>query len=201
MKGGKVLKIKNELTKAELTSQTGSRRADWINLDAMGHVLAALMPQNRLAIEIAMRTGLRISDVLSIKTDQLIDKNGNLGGRNKITVRELKTGKNRRVYLPNELLRQMVAISGKYYVFEGRLSSKKHRTRQAVAKDLQRARKILRAKRLVVSAHTARKIWAVEQLKDGKDLNKLQKMMNHSDPSITMIYAMADEITKRKMSR
>lgn len=95
---------KNELTKAERTTSAGGCRADWIDREAMGHVLAALMPENRLAIEVAIATGLRISDVLSIETDKLRDKNGELGNRNRITVRELKTGKNRRVYLPNELL-------------------------------------------------------------------------------------------------
>ena len=190
---------KNELTKAERTTSAGGCRADWIDREAMGHVLAALMPENRLAIEVAIATGLRISDVLSIETDKLRDKNGELGNRNRITVRELKTGKNRRVYLPNELLEKMIRIAGKYYVFEGRINPKKHRTRQAVAKDMKRARQILRAKKLVVSPHTARKMWAVEQTKNGKDIRKLQKLMNHSDPSITMVYAMADEITRRKI--
>lgn len=74
------MKTKNELPKAELTPRTGSRRADWVDREAMGHVLAALMPENRLAVEIAMSTGLRISDVLSIKTEQIRDKKGNLGG-------------------------------------------------------------------------------------------------------------------------
>lgn len=72
----------------------------------------------------AIATGLRISDVLSIETDKLRDKNGELGNRNRITVRELKTGKNRRVYLPNELLEKMIRIAGKYYVFEGRINRK-----------------------------------------------------------------------------
>lgn len=193
------MKTKNELPKAERTTRAGGRRADWISEEAMGHVLAALMPENRLAIEVAMATGLRISDVLGIKTDQLRDKNGELGNRNKITVRELKTEKNRRIYLPNELRDKMIRNAGRYYVFEGRLSPKKHRTRQAVAKDMLRARKILRTRKLVVSPHTARKIWAVGQTRTGKDIKKLQKMMNHSDPAITMIYAMADEITKRKL--
>ncbi len=194
------MKTKNELPKAERTTRAGGCRADWIDEEAMGHVLAALMPENRLAIEVAMATGLRISDVLGIKTDQLRDKNGELGNKNKITVRELKTGKNRRIYMPNELRDKMIRNAGRYYIFEGRLSPKKHRTRQAVAKDMLRARKILRTRKLVVSPHTARKIWAVEQAKTGKDIKKLQKMMNHSDPAITMIYAMADEITKRKLN-
>ena len=42
---------KNELTKAERTTSAGGCRADWIDREAMGHELAALMPENRLAIE------------------------------------------------------------------------------------------------------------------------------------------------------
>ena len=71
--------------------------------------------------------------------------------------------------------------------------------RKNIERGIKRARQRLRAKKLVVSPHTARKMWAVEQTKNGKDIRKLQKLMNHSDPSITMVYAMADEITRRKI--
>ena len=91
------MKTKNELPKAELTPRTGSRRADWVDREAMGHVLAALMPENRLAVEIAMSTGLRISDVLSIKTEQIRDKKITQGRRNTITMKDLKNCKNPRV--------------------------------------------------------------------------------------------------------
>lgn len=46
---------KNELTKAERTTSAGGCRADWIDREAMGHVLAALMPENRLAIEVQLQ--------------------------------------------------------------------------------------------------------------------------------------------------
>ena len=72
----------------------------------------------------AIATGLRISDVLSIETDKLRDKNGELGNRNRITVRELKTGKNRRVYLPNELLEKMIRIAGNTMFCRGELIRK-----------------------------------------------------------------------------
>ena len=85
--------IKNELPKAERTTHAGGRRADWIDGEAMGHVLAALMPENCLAIEVAMATGLRISDVLGIKTDQLRDKKGELGNRSKNNSEGTKNGK------------------------------------------------------------------------------------------------------------
>jgi integrase len=51
-------------------------------------------------MEIAVYTGLRLSDVLSIKTDQLKEKDGRL------TIRQAKTGKNRRIRLTNDLMRR-----------------------------------------------------------------------------------------------
>ena len=37
----------------------------------LGHVLAALMPENRLIMELCMATGLRVSDVLELRTADL----------------------------------------------------------------------------------------------------------------------------------
>ena len=37
----------------------------------VGHILAALTPQNALIIETVLQTGLRISDVLELRTAQL----------------------------------------------------------------------------------------------------------------------------------
>ena len=48
------------------------------------HVLAALTPQNRLICEVELHTGLRISDVLALKTDQiarLLNKRPVKGGK------------------------------------------------------------------------------------------------------------------------
>lgn len=103
----------------------------------MGHVLGALMPANRLACEVSAATGLRIGDVLSLRTEQ-VEKG------QRFTVREQKTGKTRRVYLPKEIHKRALAMAGHRFVFEGRLDGKKHRTRQAVYKDLVRAAKLFR---------------------------------------------------------
>lgn len=37
----------------------------------MGHILAALMPTNALIVRLCMATGLRVSDVLELRTAQL----------------------------------------------------------------------------------------------------------------------------------
>ena len=104
-------------------------RSDWLQGDSMGHVLAAMMPENRLVMETCIATGLRASDVLNLRTERL---------RQRMTVRELKTGKTRRVYFPRELYLRLVGNAGKIWVFEGRTDYTKHRTRQAVYRDVRR---------------------------------------------------------------
>ena len=168
-------------------------RSDWIPKGEMAHVLAALTPPNRLACEVSMATGLRIGDVLNMRTDRLAQR---------MTVRELKTGKTRRVRLPRELYERYLSMAGKIYVFEGRTNYKKPRTRSAVYKDIKRAAKAFRMdKRLQVSPHSIRKVWAVEQLRTyGGDVKKVQQLLNHSDEAVTMLYVMADALTAAKLS-
>ena len=168
-------------------------RTQYIARRELEHLLAALMPENRLALELSLATGLRISDCLSIKTEQL-EKSTN----NRITVTEMKTGKRRRIYIPAEIFARMMRISGRYFVFEGRSDCRKHRTRQAVFKDLKRVARIFRLKQNV-APHSCRKIFAVEFFKRCGDLTKVQHLLNHSDEAVTILYAMADELTKRTL--
>lgn len=187
------------MSKLGQSKSVGSKRADYIHRAAMNHILVALTPENRLAIEVAMETGLRIGDVLSLKTSQLLgrDIKGRTVCRERITVQEHKTGKKRRVYLPIELRGRLMINAGEIWVFEGRHDRYKHRTRQAVAKDIKRARAILRLpKSYVVSAHSARKLYAVE-LANKKGVNAVKRSLLHSDETITELYAMADMITNR----
>jgi len=168
-------------------------RTEWIAKDELAHLLAALMPENRLALEVSMATGLRISDVLSLKVEPIMSTTN---GR--ITVTEQKTRKNRRVYIPVELRERMLIIAGKYYVFQHRLDWKKHRTRQAVYKDLKRVVKIFRLKENV-APHSARKAFAVAMYHKTGDLYRVKDLLNHSDEAVTILYAMADELTRRRL--
>lgn len=169
-------------------------RAGWLRTPELAHVLAALMPANRLALEVCLATGLRISDALSLHTDDLV-RAAHSNGR--LTVRELKTGKLRRIRIPRELLDRCLARAGRMYVFEGRLDRYKHRTRQAVWKDLHRAAKLFRLD-VHISPHSTRKAWAVDEYHRCHDLRRVQRALCHSDPTITMLYAMADELERRK---
>lgn len=158
----------------------------------MLHILAALTPPNRLAMEISLATGLRISDVLQLRSDALRGASGR-----KLTVRELKTGKARRITLPFELYDRAVRLAGRAFVFEHRLDWRKPRTRQAVFKDLKRAAALFRC-RVNLAPHSARKVYAVEAYHRCGDLKRIQRLLNHDSEAVTLLYALADELTKRR---
>lgn len=170
-------------------------KTDYIHKQELQHVLAALMPPNRLALEISLATGLRIGDVLNLRSEGLAG-----APERRITVRELKTGKNRRLKLPAELYERALGMAGKVFVFENRLDWRRPRTRQAVFKDLKRSAALFRIG-VNVAPHSARKVYAVEEYHKSGDLKRVQGLLNHSGEAVTMLYAMADELTVRRQGR
>lgn len=138
-----------------------------------------------------MHTGLRVGDCLAIKTADL---------KYRMTIREAKTGKTRRITIPRNLLQELQEHAGRIWVFEGRCDPRRHRTRQAVYKDVKRvARMYQRAgsvRKGQVSPHSARKLAAVEAYRRG-GLDAAQRLLNHSDPIVTLLYALSDTVAER----
>ena len=145
-------------------------------------VLGLLTPQNRLVLRVLLHTGLRISDVLSLRTEQL---------KPNFWVTEHKTGKRKQVGLPEPLLHDLLENAGKCWVFEGARPGR-HRTRQAVWKDVKRAAAACRLTQNV-APHSCRKVYAVELLKKYGDIERVRRALNHGGLAVTMIYAMADQ--------
>lgn len=169
-------------------------RSDWVDPALLDHILAALTPANELAMRVSMATGLRIDDVLHIKAQQV-----ERGQR--FTVTERKTGKKRRVYIPELIYNDMLRQSGRYYVWENRLDPRYPRTRQAVWKDLKRAAKLFRvSESLNVTPHTARKVYAVEAFAKYGRVDKVRDLLNHGDEGITALYLMSEALTARKLA-
>ena len=152
----------------------------------IGHILAALTPQNALIMEVVLQTGLRISDVLELRTEQL---------RTSMWVREKKTGKMHRCGIPKPLLEQVFEQAGPVWAFPGSKPGQ-HKTRQAVWKDIKRAEAVFKrsgalSRRQNLGTHTARKYAAVGAYHRG-GMAAAQRLLNHSDPLITRLYALAD---------
>lgn len=152
----------------------------------LAHVLAALTPQNALIMEAVLQTGLRISDVLELKTDQL---------RCSMWVVEKKTGKRHRCGLTKPLLDQIMAQAGPVWAFPGAKPGT-HKTRQAVWADLKRAAKAFRLPQNV-GTHSFRKVYAVRLLERYGNIERVRRALGHSSPSVTMLYAMADKLLEQ----
>ena len=163
-------------------------KAEYYFKQEFEHLIAALQPANRLAIELSLATGLRIGDCLALKTEQLIPRP---------TIKEQKTGKTRRVYIPVDILDRLIFSAGRFYAFEHRTDPKKHRTVSAVYKDLKATAKRFRLT-TNVTPHSARKIFAVEQYHKDHDLLRVQRLLNHDNEAVTILYALADQMVARR---
>lgn len=145
-------------------------------------VLDLLTYENRLVMRTLLHTGLRIGDVLQLRPEQL---------KPNFWVTEQKTGKRKQVGLPEPLLSDLRSSSDSMWVFPGSKPGK-HRTRQAVWKDVKRA---AAAMRLIANAapHSARKVYAVKLLEKYGDIERVRRALNHGGIEVTLIYAMADK--------
>lgn len=158
----------------------------------MEHVFAALTPANRLVCRVCAHTGLRVGDVLELRTEQL---------RPQMWVEERKTRKRKRINLPKRLYEELRQQAGKVWVFPSPRDWRKHRTRQAVWHDVKRAAKAFRLPQNV-GIHSLRKRYAVEQLEHSRgNYAKVQRLLNHADMATTMVYAMSYELYKRKYGK
>jgi integrase len=154
----------------------------------VGHVLAALTPQNALIMEVVLQTGLRVSDVLELRTADL---------KPSMWVTEKKTGKKHRCGLPKELLAKVLNQANDMWAFPSPTDPAKHKSRQAVWKDVKRASKAFRL-RQNIGTHSFRKVYAVRLMHKYGDIRRVQRALSHSNPSVTAIYAMADELMEDK---
>ena len=175
-------------------------QSGWVTDDVMRLILAAMMPDNRRAVQLSLATGLRISDSLSLPTEKLRKTA-------RPYVRDSKTGKLHRIYVPQELRAELLANAGPVWVFPGRLDRSKHRTRQAVYKDMMQAvATVKRAgwadKDAHISPHSARKMAAVKTYHE-KGFAAAQDLLVHDvgHPAVTMVYAMADQFSRPSSSR
>ena len=147
-------------------------------------------PADRLALRVSRHTGLRIGDVLALEARQL--------ARQRISVREAKTGKRRRVYLPRGLWQALRDVSGRNWVFEG-MTPLRHRSYDALWLDLRQAVRSV-GLREAVSAHSWRKGYAVAKYRETGSIEAVRRLMGHDSETVTMLYALADVLTRDRLS-
>lgn len=171
------------------------------------------MPENGTVLALLVGTGMRIGDALSLPRNRIsCSKWEEDRDMYYFDYKEQKTGHIRRAWIGPKMRYELLGRPdrGSEWLFPGR-DPAKHRTRQAVWKDLHRVAKLYRVngKKLQqqISPHTGRKIYAVmlyhriSELGFEEPLRIVQADLGHSDLAVTYLYALADKITDMKMKK
>jgi integrase len=131
---------------------------------------------------LGINTGLRVSDILNLKVKDV-------KGKQKIVVKEGKTAKPRTIQLTNiyeELNAYIKTVEGSEWLFPSRKGDKPITRIQAY-------RQLNKAGEMVdiedgIGTHTMRKTFGYWYYKQTKDVAKLQMILNHSHPEVTLKY-------------
>jgi integrase len=139
-------------------------------------------PRDYMMFLVGINTGLRVSDMLKLKINQV-------QGKKRIVIKEGKTEKVRILHLDNiydEIDDYIRTLKGTEWVFPSRKGNKPISRIQAY-------RQLIKAAEMAdikdgVGTHTMRKTFGYWHYKQFKDVAELQLILNHSHPSITLKY-------------
>ena len=152
--------------------------------DEVKRLLAAIEnPKHRLLVEFMYGSGLRVSEAVGLKIDDL-DLNENIG-----IVRSSKGKKDRNIIIPKRLQRQLeLYLSSRKdsnpYIFH--IADRAITTRQAQKVVKEAANRAEIKKR--VFCHALRSSFATHLLEEGTDIRIIQELLGHADLGTTQIY-------------
>lgn len=152
-------------------------------IQELKNILNKQNPRDYMLFVIGINTGLRISDILNLKVSDV-------KGKTHITIKEQKTGKNKR-FLINSSLKQEIDnyikdMNIDDYLFQSRKGDNKPLTRVQAYRILNTAANKTGLEE--IGTHTLRKTFGYWHYKQYKDVAILQDIFNHSAPSVTLRY-------------
>lgn len=140
--------------------------------------------------KVQLNTGLRISDVVKLKYDDVFDKNGNI--KKHLSITEKKTGKHRVIFINQELkqvfkdLKNYYSLTQDKYFFCSRKGINQPLTTTQVHRIYQNIGNIFNLNNF--NSHSLRKTFCYFIYQKNKDINLIMKLMNHSSTAITLRY-------------
>lgn len=151
-------------------------------IEEMKNELLRYGQRDYLMFVIGINTGLRVSDILTLKVKDVKDKTH-------ISIREKKTNKDKRFFINSQLQQEIMRFVGnmndEQYLFESRGSDKPISRIQAY-RILNKAADMIGLEE--IGTHTMRKTFGYWHYKMHKDVAILQDIFNHSAPSVTLRY-------------
>lgn len=138
--------------------------------------------RNYMLFYLGINAGLRISDLIKIKTYEVRNKDY-------INIIEKKTGKEKLFpifpHVKQEIERYLIETNNNLFLFKSKYNINhigRHRAYQ-ILKDIQRQFKLNS-----IGTHTLRKTFGYHYYKDTKDIATLMLIFNHSSQSTTLKY-------------
>ena len=156
-------------------------------------LLAALPLRMRLVAETLYVTGARVSEVLTIRREQIKAQ----GANGTVELRLYgKGGKERTARIPAELYRRILQVFPRgTYLFES--SHKKHFRREYISREIARAaRRVLGRS---VSAHVLRHSRATDLLASTGRIRAVSRLLGHSDEATTLRYYVHDAFSDEEL--
>lgn len=150
-------------------------------IEQMKHELLKNGLRDYMMFVIGINTGLRIGDILTLKVSDVKDTH--------ITIREEKTGKNKRIkiaHIREELDRYIQNMDDAEYLFQSQKGTNKPINRVQAYRILNNAATKVGIGE--VGTHTLRKTFGYHFYQKTKDVALLQELFNHSAPSVTLRY-------------
>ena len=149
-----------------------------------------LNEKHKLIFDVGCKTGLRISDIIRLEKKHLLVE--------KPTIKEMKTGKSKRLYFPKKIREQLTIFANKSnnnFIFDSK-SKSGHISRQAVFKAFKRASAEL-GLNANIGTHSMRKTYACTLFEKGKNYKYIKTKLNHSHASDTLVYLL-DEFERKR---
>lgn len=148
--------------------------------------LKRIKTRNYYLVYLGINIGLRITDLLKIKVGQI--------RKGYIQLREEKTGKLQQIQANQDVLNEIIKnyinkfeLDDDAYLFSSRKGFNKAISRQNVSNIIKEIAATLHW-RYPVNTHTLRKTFGYHYYKKTKDVVSLQRMFNHRDPRVTLVY-------------
>lgn len=139
---------------------------------------------------LGINSGLRISDLLILKISDVCDNKGKI--KDRIVIREKKTNKLKDFPLGETSRKSLkeylvtIDINPDRVLFASRKGCKSI-TRQQAYRILNDAARAIGIKEQI-GTHSLRKTFGYHAFQGGVDITRIQKLLNHSSPSVTLAY-------------
>jgi integrase len=153
-------------------------------------LLKASSCRDYVLFTLGINTGLRISDLLSLKVSDVADRNRL---KNRVSIRERKTGKIKDFPLgktSKKALKEYFKVLSPApgcYLFPSRKGYNKPISRVQAYRVLNKACRVAGLNERI-GTHSMRKTFGYHAYKMGMDLSVIQKLLNHSNPAVTLNY-------------